>query len=1756
MSSMARGDAAVSKTTAAPSLRREGLALGLVAILVLPLPVSAGDAITTEHVTLSPSVGSGAATHPPRAKRLVTSEIQRAYETLPLYFIPNQGQADDTVRFYEQSRGHTALFTNEGMSLSLLSTAAVPRGRPTWHVVKLTALGANPAPDIVAERLQRPRINSFLGSDPARWKSDLPTYAALLYREVYPGIDIRFHGQGRDLEYDVIVGPGADPSVVRLALQGIEGLSLTSEGQLRMKLKEGDVVQKPPYVYQEIEGRRTVVEGRFTIHDSPSRSEGSQKDLFVYGFEVGAYDRSHALIIDPTLFYSSLLGGSGADNGLSITVRPGGTVFVTGGTLSANFDTKAGSYDLIANGGSDAFVSKFDVNQAGAASLVYSTYLGGSNFDEGTGIEVDGSGVVYVTGSTDGGGFPTTAGAYDNTYNGGPLDTFVTKLNATGTTLLYSTYLGGTGIDEQRDMALDAATGIVYITGRTTTPGGSGGFDAYAVKFNPAGGGASDLVWYFFLGGTGDDEGNGIEVAPGGIAYVTGTTVSNPFPTTAGAFDATYNGGGDAFVTVVNAAGTAPTYSTYLGGAGNDVGRSITIDASGNAYVAGETSSNPFPTTAGAFDTTANGGVDGFVAKFNPSLSGAASLIYSTYLGGSSDDAALGVAADGALGVCLTGYTLSSDFPTVAPLQAANAGSRDTFVSHLNAAGSALTFSTYLGGTTSDTGFGVDMVGELCCVVGTTASSDYPTTAGAFQAGNDGGSDVCVTCMSQVTTAVELMAFEASPLDSAVELTWQTGSELWNLGFHLYRSLSAEGPYDRITSAVIPGLGSSPVGASYRYVDKGVANGVMYFYKLEDIETTGRTKLHGPVWAAPQASSSSGGGASDDIGGSGSGSSGGSSTTRTAYGDPSSASLRVLERSEGHALLELRTGGFYAVRQADGSVVLEIPGMEEILDPGLPALPVKRAYVEAPVGRRVRLGAIGSYEVLSMPGLRPGLSGSPEMVVSGDGVVRARVRRAEMARTLRPGLFPVRAARLVGTAFQGELKKALVEMWPLRWDSSSSRLELARRLVVRLEFSGKAEGESSRGGVERGRRYPAERLPSGDRLLGQLVVRQRGLHAVSFEELLDPRWRSLPVRELRLSRQGEPVAFHLEPAGSNFGPGSVLYFHTEGASLNPYGNEAVYELSLSRGGGVMMPLVSASPSGSATSFAWSLERREENKSFQPGLLEAPDIWLWDSLIAPVTKRFSFAVQNLVPTVEPSQLTVFLQGGSDQEGVDDHHVRILVNGSAVGEAIWDGKTATALPASIGPGILREGENLLELESLGDAGANYSLAFLDRFELVYPRSLSAPDGLFEGRFSLSGSAEVSGLGAGSLFLDTTSPATPRWLIGASMTQSGIAFRVEAGRQCLALSPQNLLHPEVRLPIASSLRSTRNRADYLLLAPQAFLAAAEPLLDLRSQQGLAVKAAALEEVYQDFGHGEATPRAIRDFIAYAYHFWQSPSPRYVLLLGDASYDYKDVLQSGASNPVPPLLVKTSFLWTASDSAYAAVNGEDLLPDLALGRLPAASVSEAEALVEKIIAFESSGFSLAAGPAVLIADNPDLGGDFESSARQVAPLLAPSHTVEPIFLRELGGATRPTIVAALDRGAALVSYLGHGGIAVWASENVFNNQDVATLSPQRRQPLLLTMDCLNGYFHFPFLNALAEELLKAPGKGSIASFAPSGLSLHGPADLFHQALIREITSGQHERLGDAVFAAQADFAQTGAFPELLSIYNLLGDPALRIRD
>jgi hypothetical protein len=313
------------------------------------------------------------------------------------------------------------------------------------------------------------------------------------------------------------------------------------------------------------------------------------------------------------------------------------------------------------------------------------------------------------------------------------------------------------------------------------------------------------------------------------------------------------------------------------------------------------------------------------------------------------------------------------------------------------------------------------------------------------------------------------------------------------------------------------------------------------------------------------------------------------------------------------------------------------------------------------------------------------------------------------------------------------------------------------------------------------------------------------------------------------------------------------------------------------------------------------------------------------------------------------------------------------------------------------------------------------------------------------------------------------------------------------------------------------------------------------------------AIEEVFDEFGFGEAGPEGLKAFLEYAYHHW-SASPRYVVLFGDATYDRKDYLQTGVRDRVPALMLKTSYLWTASDPLYAAVNGEDRLPDLALGRLPAATLDEARVLVEKVLEYEESGQGLS-GLAVLVADNPDAAGNFEADTDEIAAELA-GRDVRKIFLREHGAVeTRRAIVESLDRGASLLSYAGHGGIALWASENIFEGSDVESLSPQESQPIAMTMNCLNGYFHFPYFDALGEALVKAKRKGAIAAFSPSGLSLDAPAHLYQQALVVELTSGGHQRLGDAVLAAQRTYAESGVFPELLSIYHLLGDPALQIR-
>jgi hypothetical protein len=764
--------------------------------------------------------------------------------------------------------------------------------------------------------------------------------------------------------------------------------------------------------------------------------------------------------------------------------------------------------------------------------------------------------------------------------------------------------------------------------------------------------------------------------------------------------------------------------------------------------------------------------------------------------------------------------------------------------------------------------------------------------------------------------------------------------------------------------------------------------------------------------------------------------------------------------------------------------------------------------------------------------------------VGRDGSVRA-ARRA--ARTPVQA-FPTRElVTLLPSQFQGEKKSAVVEIAPLRFESQRRQLVLARRVRVRLLFTGREVGESGRG--SRGR-APVSRQPvvTGE-VLARLHTTSLGLHAVAFEQLFPTRRRGLPASELRLERQGEAVAFHVEPATGTFAPGSRLYFHAERtAGSTDYASEVAYALVHSRDG-VRMATQSAAPGSNGVATPPIVSRSfEVNRFYQPGLLEAEDLWLWEALASGATRVKGFPLAG-VEASGTAEIDVHLQGASESGRSVDHHVSVSVNGVPVGEAQFAGMRPYRMTLSLPASLLREGANELSLTNVADTGVT-SFVFLDRFSVTHPQLPSLTAGVFEGTWAEAGAASVSGVGSGVAVVDVTA-GSARWLTGYEVSGGSLRFEAQAGRRYLVVSQP--LSPRVASPEPSTLRASTNQADYVLIAPRAFLAAAEPLLLRRQDEGLTTRGVSFEEIAAEFGHGQPSAVAIKSFLAHAFHSWARPSPRYVLLLGDASYDPRNFIGTSRPSPLPALWAKTSYLWTVSDPLLAAVNGEDALPDLAIGRLPATTLEQAETLVHKLLAWEESGQGLR-GAAALVADNPDLAGDFEADVKDIARSFLADRNPRLLLLSQLGASTRPAIQGALDSGLSFLSYVGHGGAAVWASENVWNSWDAASLQAQSQQPLLLTLNCLNGYFVAPAFESLSESLLKADGRGAIASVSPSGLSLDGPAHQYHRALMGELTSGSHARLGDAILAAQQVYAQSGQMPELLSVYQLLGDPAMRL--
>jgi Beta-propeller repeat len=633
---------------------------------------------------------------------------------LPAYFAENKGQAATDVRFVLRKEGGTASFSGTGIAIDL------PSGAP------LRVHFEKPLPNLVIEGRQKlaAKANFFEGSDPAKWQSGVALYEQIAYRELWPGVDAMYTTSSQYFKSEFRVAKGHDAGVIRWSYGPNSILRVEKDGSLAVRQGEDTVYEAAPEVYQMIADKRVPVRGEYQVS-----AEG------IASFRLGEYDRERELVIDPVITFSSLLGGVGQDNGTAIATDAYGNMIIAGWATSSTFPATGAARQRVSGGGVDAFVAKFG---GSGNNLIFCTYLGGSGDDRAFGVAVDHSGSVYVTGRTSSSNFPVTAGIQRTL--GGVKDAFVTKLNDSGSQIIYSTYLGGNDVDTGNGIAVDAqgyayvvgdtvSVNFPVINGYKSQL--TGGQDAFVARINPAG---TLLMFSTYMGGHGIDHGAAITTNAAGYIFITGSTFSADFPVS---FPAQQFSGGnqDAFVAELTPGGNVLVFSTYLGGSGgtsglSEEGTAIVLDSTGNIFVLGTTSSVNFPVTIGALQATPGGGnTDAFIAQYDPT---GRSVTYASYLGGSGLDAGTGIAVDAYGYVTAVGYTSSGDFPNVRALQKNYAGNYDGFVTKFHFSGHACTLvnSTYLGGSGSDNvaGVALDQFGDAL-VTGFTSSSDFPTQA-------------------------------------------------------------------------------------------------------------------------------------------------------------------------------------------------------------------------------------------------------------------------------------------------------------------------------------------------------------------------------------------------------------------------------------------------------------------------------------------------------------------------------------------------------------------------------------------------------------------------------------------------------------------------------------------------------------------------------------------------------------------------------------------------------------------------------------------------------------------------------------------------------------------------------------------------------------------------------------------------------------------------------------------------------------------
>jgi hypothetical protein len=709
-----------------------------------------------------------------------------SFASLPVEFEENQGQHDPAIRYLARARGYQMYLTSDGPVI--VFSRSKPSDDVKRSAIQMRFGGANETPELVGQERSEHKTNYFVGDHPSDYRTDIPNYARVLYRQVYPGIDVAFYGRNGAVEYDLLLRPGADPGRIEMDFAGAEKLELDASGDLLIHTGAGVLTQHRPAVFQERDGAREAVAADYRVVD------GNKVRL-----QVASYDPGRTLTVDPILSYSTYIGSfnGGSSDLRGVAVDPAGNAYVVGTTAATDWPV-ASAYQSSRAGANDIVVAKINPQGTG---LVYSTYLGGRNSNSSANaISIDASGNAYIAGTTTSNSYPTTKNVFSGAINGG--GAVVTKLNAAGNGLVFSTYLknaGGTPYGVASDSSGNVVVAGTTRSGTLTTTSGAlqtttgATTTGFISKLSPTG---SALVFSTYLGGSVNDNVNGLALDPSGNIYVTGDTASNNFPVTAGAFQSTTPGPHPAFVAKINPTGTTMLYGTFLGGNSFDMGLAIAVDAGGRAFVTGNTESVDFPIRNGRGWGVSNPNFSvSFISVLNADGAG---LYWSTLFGGNGCltstvtsctyygwmDRGMGIAVDSSgTNVYAVGFLSSIEGVNLYdPIQSVLNGSSDAFVVHLQQ--DALTpnlfntrYATRLGGTSGDVAnaVAIDGQGNVYVVGGNNAGSangglsgDFPTTKGAYRVSWTQGPETFVFKLSTLNSPVTLAGdCPATPGDPA-----------------------------------------------------------------------------------------------------------------------------------------------------------------------------------------------------------------------------------------------------------------------------------------------------------------------------------------------------------------------------------------------------------------------------------------------------------------------------------------------------------------------------------------------------------------------------------------------------------------------------------------------------------------------------------------------------------------------------------------------------------------------------------------------------------------------------------------------------------------------------------------------------------------------------------------------------------------------------------------------------------------------------